>query len=1199
MQKTPAEKTVRSSLRRGLAILTASSALATTAVPFAMPPQAVAADLQGTLTPESGAQNARGGRGNGGGGGGYVYHGPGLPSGSGGTSNHGGGGGGGGWGHGGKDGGDGGADGSGGDGGEDGNTFPGGKGGSIGEDGQSGKWRETGAGGGGGVGALKIDPASKTVRGGNGGNATSGASGGGGGGGGAGLYIEGNTEASQAGMLIEGGSGGRGGANGGGGGGAGVVIKEGQLSLVKGSSVRGGAGGTGVRAGAGGDGVTIEGEGARFENYGAVTGGDGGKTSERGTSANAGAGIRMGDGAYVVNAGIVSAGTSHGKGTPTQAIEIVGRDTTLELRAGTDIKGGIVVEKSAANSSLVLGGNKNEKFDVSLIGGAGFEQYRKLGKSDWTFVGATDKVMSWNVNDGTLTLTGADNLGDAKGTLTLNGGGLRFKHDMTINHKIDLESEAGSIDTGENTDTIGGVINGNGALTKAGAGMLTLTGANSYTGGTFVKGGTLQIGNGGKDGNIHGDVALSAGTAFNVNLSENRRFEGVISGEGSLSQLGSNTTTLTGVNSYTGKTVVANGELRLTGKGSIEQSAEVQLDAALDVADVTADEVALKGVAGGPKGSVVLGDKTLVLTDAIGGDFAGTIGGRGGLALENGEQILSGDNTYTGDTLVKPAGELQLGNGTSASSLTSNVIAEGVLSGNGSMKDLINRGIVSPGTDAGFGTLSIDGNYSSEGGRLVLHEELGGDDTKGDRLRIAGNTSGATQVSVINRNGPGAPTVEGIRVIEVDGRSDGDFELKGDIVNRQGEQAVVAGAYAYSLHKGGVSAPDDGNWYLRSVDMTAPQPGNANVQNNSGGDDPNGANTGNQTSHEGQDNSSRIQPSPEYQPGVPTYGGGFGAINQMNRHGGFGSFGSRMRNRNGAAGFTPDDSNDNGDGAGNNIDDVFRTRYFWGRVEGGYGAFDPNGNATGATFGSNTWTLQAGLDGQFMDNENGTLFGSVWVDYSRNNIRTWSRFGDGKVSVNGYGLGGGLTWYGNNGFYLDGQGKATWYKSDYESEIAGILASGVGSFGYALSLEGGKRIELDDRWSVTPQAQLIWSSVRSDSFRDVFGADIDAPVSNSLTGRIGIAANYGTSWLDTNGTTTRLELGGLANVYQDLKAGADYVNISGERIATGQIDKTWGELGITANYSWLDDKYSVNGKLSGATSLQNVGDSYSITGNLG
>jgi autotransporter-associated beta strand protein len=54
------------------------------------------------------------------------------------------------------------------------------------------------------------------------------------------------------------------------------------------------------------------------------------------------------------------------------------------------------------------------------------------------------------------------------------------------------------------------VLAGTTGLTKSDAGTLILTGANSYAGGTAIRGGTLQIGAGGTDGSIGGDVETMA-----------------------------------------------------------------------------------------------------------------------------------------------------------------------------------------------------------------------------------------------------------------------------------------------------------------------------------------------------------------------------------------------------------------------------------------------------------------------------------------------------------------------------------------------------------------------------------------------------------------------------------------------------------------------------------------------------------------
>ncbi|WP_343219498.1 autotransporter outer membrane beta-barrel domain-containing protein, partial [Phyllobacterium endophyticum] len=78
----------------------------------------------------------------------------------------------------------------------------------------------------------------------------------------------------------------------------------------------------------------------------------------------------------------------------------------------------------------------------------------------------------------------------------------------------------------------------------------------------------------------------------------------------------------------------------------------------------------------------------------------------------------------------------------------------------------------------------------------------------------------------------------------------------------------------------------------------------------------------------------------------------------------------------------------------------------------------------------------------------GRLIGSLSAHYSHGSADISSFFGDGSIDTDGYGLGGTLTWYGQNGFYLDGQAQATWYDSDLRSSTLGTnLAEGSDGFG--------------------------------------------------------------------------------------------------------------------------------------------------------
>ena len=146
--------------------------------------------------------------------------------------------------------------------------------------------------------------------------------------------------------------------------------------------------------------------------------------------------------------------------------------------------------------------------------------------------------------------------------------------------------QAAIIDTGTNNVTFATPLSGAGGLTKAGAGVLTLSVSNSFTGPTTVNAGTLNVGNaaalqssdvtanssvgftvpaaslGSLSGS--GNVNLSGATVTAGGLNTSTVFNGSIVGNGNgFVKTGSGVMSVTNTSTYTGPTTIASGTLRL------------------------------------------------------------------------------------------------------------------------------------------------------------------------------------------------------------------------------------------------------------------------------------------------------------------------------------------------------------------------------------------------------------------------------------------------------------------------------------------------------------------------------------------------------------------------------------------------------------------------------------------------------------
>jgi len=422
---------------------------------------------------------------------------------------------------------------------------------------------------------------------------------------------------------------------------------------------------------------------------------------------------------------------------------------------------------NASNGTLIVNGVISETNGVFTV--------VKEGTNLLVLAGANTYSGGTVLNAGTLGI-GISSIGSTgalgTGTLFIHAGGLLATNGaQTFNNAVGVVGDfsvggnqtltfAGTINLSNATRTltinntantvIAGTVS-NGALTKAGAGLLTVTGTLAYHGATTINGGTLQLGNGGNTGTINNNAAVTNNGVLAFDRSDDLSFANRIAGTGDVVQNGTNVVTLSdGNNSYYGRTVINGGVL------SVNFLTNGGVASAIGAASSAASNLVLNGGAlqytgsgatidrlftlgdnggtlsafGGPLNLTNTGalamtglvSRTLVLTGTSNGLLAASIGDPTSgqttlLKASNNLWVLSNTNTFSGLTTISGGTLLLAGALAAQNSTVSNLIAGGLTFSNspsfivGGLAGAGNLGLTNP--SGGSITLSVGNNNSN------------------------------------------------------------------------------------------------------------------------------------------------------------------------------------------------------------------------------------------------------------------------------------------------------------------------------------------------------------------------------------------------------------------------------------------------------------------------------------------------------
>lgn len=373
-------------------------------------------------------------------------------------------------------------------------------------------------------------------------------------------------------------------------------------------------------------------------------------------------------------------------------------------------------------------------------------------------------------------------------------------------------------------------------------------------------------------------------------------------------------------------------------------------------------------------------------------------------------------------------------------------------------------------------TLTINEDFTGNGGKLVFNTVLNDDTSETDKLKVLGNTAGNAFVAVNNIGGAGAQTVEGIEIIEVAGISDGTFEKAG---------RIVAGAYDYNVVQKG------NNWYLTSfIQPEDPDPVDPHDP------DP--------VSPDPVDPVDPIIPEPEepdvppvteqqYRPEAGSYLANNYAANTL--------FMTRLHDRLGETQYT------------DMLTGEKKVTSLWLRNVGAHTRFKDGSGQLKTQ--SNSYVMQLGGDlAQWSSDGLDRWHLGAMAGYANSQSRTQSSLTGyySRGQVTGYSVGLYGTWYANeadkSGTYVDTWALYNWFdnkvmgqeQATEKYKSSGITASVEAGYSFKLG-----ESERNSYW-LQPKAQVVWMDVQADNHREANGTRVKDNTDGNLMTRLGVKA---------------------------------------------------------------------------------------------